>query len=337
MVVEGAAMSRRLSELDMAKGTAMTLVVVGHVVSRGDIAPGAEWYGGMRALIYLFHMPLFMVLSGMALGVSWRHRAQLRDVASLIRNRVQHLMIPFIVFGVVIVAGKLLAAHWTKIDNPPASFTQGVASIFFNPDASASAFLWYIQVLSVYFLFVPWLLQFAENWVAPVLLVLGVALQGAGGPHFLNLDLCLAYLPFFSLGIVLGQHWPMARRTLLKPQYWWLWLMPFAGALLYSGLKAPLPKWLVGAVCIPFMLTVHENLGERVRSGLTFIGQHTLSIYLMNTIFIGLSKALLKPFVPWRGDYFYIHFVVLGAAGLLLPIVVKRLVDRTQPALSAYI
>lgn len=63
----------RVAALDLAKGTAIVLVVIGHVVSRNNYAPGAEWYLDMRALVYLFHMPMFMALSGMALGLSWKH------------------------------------------------------------------------------------------------------------------------------------------------------------------------------------------------------------------------------------------------------------------------
>ncbi len=330
-------MGIRVSELDMAKGTAMALVVIGHVVSRNNYAPGAEWYLDFRALIYLFHMPLFMTLSGMALGLSWRHRHALGDVAELVGKRVKQLMVPFVVFGVLIVAGKLVASRWTTVDNPPAGFVEGLISIVMTPMASPSGFLWYIQVLAVYYLVVPWLLQWQARWAPWALLIVGVALQGQSFPTVLNLNYCVEYLPFFSLGLLLGQHWPGVRATVLSRRGWLLWLLPFAGALAYSQLQAPLPKWLVGALSVPFILTVHQWVTGKLSEALVFIGNHTLSIYLMNTICIGVAKAVLKPVIPWQGHYFYIHLVVLTAAGLLLPIAIKMLLLRLRPSLKQYL
>jgi fucose 4-O-acetylase-like acetyltransferase len=330
-------MNRRLSELDMAKGTAMLLVVIGHIVSRDHFAPGAEWYMDLRALIYLFHMPLFMALSGMALGASWQHRSDTNLIPPFIWKRVKTLMTPFIIFGIVIVAGKIIASRWTTIDNPPVNFTQGISSILMTPMASPAGFLWYIQVLAIYFVFAPWVLQFSEKWGPWVMLLLGVILQGHGWPTFLNIDYCIEYLPFFSLGILLGQHWAWIKSTLFQPKTWALWFIPFAAALVYSELETPLQKWLVGALSIPFVLTVHQSIVGRLKTGLTFIGNYTLSIYLMNTIFIGLAKAVLTTVVPWRDNYFYIHFVVLGMAGIFLPIFTKKVLVRMWSGFGGYI
>lgn len=327
----------RLSELDMAKGTAMLLVVIGHIVSRDNFAPGAEWYLDLRALIYLFHMPLFMTLSGMALGASWRHRSSAREIPSLIWKRVRNLMVPFFVFGVVIVLGKIIASHWVRIDNPPVNFTQGVTSIVMTPMASPAGFLWYIQVLAVYFIFSPWILQFSEKWGPWVMLGLGIALQGPVWPTILNMDYCIEYMPFFSLGILLGQHWPKVKNSVLKAGSWPLWFVPFFAALVYCAVEGPLQKWLVGLLSVPFVLTLHQKVGGHIKAWLTFIGSYTLSIYLMNTIFIGVAKGVLMTILPWRGNYFYIYFVVLGAAGVFFPILVKKVVVRLWPGVGAYI
>jgi fucose 4-O-acetylase-like acetyltransferase len=330
-------MGERVTELDMAKGTAMVLVVVGHVVSRNNYAPGAEWYLDFRALIYLFHMPLFMALSGMALGLSWRHREAWGQVGTLVGKRVKQLMVPFIVFGVLIVAGKLLASRWTTIDNPPPGFLEGILSIVLTPMASPSGFLWYIQVLAIYYMVTPWLLQWSARWAPWALLITGVALQGQPLPTLLNLDYCVEYLPFFSAGLLLGQHWPQVKVAALSKQGWPIWMLFFAAALAYSHLQEPLPKWLVGALSVPFILTAHQAVSGRLEEALVFIGNHTLSIYLMNTICIGVTKALLKPVIPWAGDYFYVYMVVLTVAGLLIPIGIKTVLIKMRPSLAQYL
>lgn len=199
----GAGATTRVAALDMAKGTAICLVVIGHVVSRNNFAPGAEWYLELRRLIYLFHMPLFMALSGMALGLSWRHRETAREVSRSVRSRVTQLMLPFLVMGVLIVVAKLVAVRWIHVDNPPASLVQGLAALLLTPMTSSSAFLWYIQVLAVYCLIAPYLLQYAERWGPVALLILGMVLSTTSMPTILNLNYVVEFLPFFAAGLLL--------------------------------------------------------------------------------------------------------------------------------------
>ena len=104
-------------------------------------------------------------------------------------------------------------------------------------------------------------------------------------------------------------------------------------ALVTSHVHEPLPKWLVGAVSIPFVLTVHQCVHKAAARLLAFLGSQTLAIYLMNTICIGLAKALLKPVVPYQGHYFYIFLVVLTVTGLAMPILVKDALVRLRPGL----
>jgi len=59
----------RLLEVDAARGLAILLVVLGHVVAR-DMPAGNAWFAEVKAAIYLFHMPLFMVLTGITFALS---------------------------------------------------------------------------------------------------------------------------------------------------------------------------------------------------------------------------------------------------------------------------
>src|SRR4051794_39158365 len=59
----------RVQYLDAARGLAIVLVVIGHVVAR-ELPEGNDWYGYLKEVIYRFHMPLFMVLTGMSFALS---------------------------------------------------------------------------------------------------------------------------------------------------------------------------------------------------------------------------------------------------------------------------
>ena len=105
----------------------------------------------------------------------------------------------------------------------------------------------------------------------------------------------------------------------------------------YVHFLEPLPKWLMGSLSIPFLLSLHQVLPGVFGRWLTFIGGYTLAIYLMNTIFIGVAKAALLPVVPYREHYFFIYFAVLILAGLLAPILLKRVLLRQWPGLARYL
>ena len=76
----------RVSELDRAKGLAIVLVVIGHVVA-GDPPAGNAWYVTLKTLIYKFHMPFFMFLSGAVFGLTHRPLRSGADYARLMWKR----------------------------------------------------------------------------------------------------------------------------------------------------------------------------------------------------------------------------------------------------------
>jgi len=56
--------NERLYDMDRLKGIAIFLVVLGHIVARGGIPEGADWFMLLKEYVYKFHMPLFMFTSG---------------------------------------------------------------------------------------------------------------------------------------------------------------------------------------------------------------------------------------------------------------------------------
>lgn len=327
-------MTERVNSLDIAKGIAIALVVVGHVVARDDV-PGADWYNIMRMCIYSFHMPLFMVLSGMSLGLSWKVLANDAAVLGYVRKRLKKLVIPYAALGLLIICGKLVASRYIHVDNIPPGVLSGLLDLFLQPMASAAAFLWFIYVLSAYFLVFPWLLQRAPKATPWAMLALGVVLYQWHWPATFNIANIVAYLPFFSAGILVGQHW---RQVALRVHPWTLvWAVPFFAALAYEVVNGPLPKWFVGTLSVPFVLALAQQLKGSSQALFMKAGLYTFSIYLFNTLCIGVAKAVTLQVAPWRDGYFIFHFVVLLIAGLWGPMLVKQFTQKLSPKVAAYL
>ncbi len=326
----------RLADLDAARGLAILLVVIGHVVAR-DMPADNAWYDHLKDTIYLFHMPLFMALAGISFALSLPRFPGWGELGRFSAKRVERLFVPYVAFGVLVIGGKLAAGRFLHVDNPPDH--EALLALFVMPTRSGATFLWFIYVLSIYLVLVPALFQVAGR--RPLLLLaLGVALGFLGPwPELFMLDEVVEYLPFFAAGMLLWQHrgfW----KNLPSAGLWGASFL-FA-ALLVMAQWLELPKWLVGAASlVPVLGWMHRLEESGAAAGalnvLAALGRASLAIYLMNTIAIGLAKGLMLKLLPWDGVNFLLYFPVLASAGVALPMLVRAAVTRHAPRAARYV
>ena len=322
----------RLLDVDAARGLAIFLVVVGHVVAR-DMPAGNAWYAQLKNTIYLFHMPLFMVLAGITFALSLPVFEAWRAAARFSLQRAERLFIPYVVFGLLVLAGKWAASHFVHVDNMPQGSAEDLFRLLFLPDSSVAGFLWFIYVLSIYLLLVPALFQIFGRRPMP-LLIAGVVLQFGAWPQLFMLDRVVEYLPFFALGMLLWMYRGAWAR--ITPGLLWSSSAVFA-ALLAMSLWLELPKWLVGAASVPAVLAWTQSLPAVPRDWLAMLGRASLAIYLMNTIAIGLTKGVMLELLPWDGVNFLLYFPLLTLAGIAAPILVLQLATRYFPRAARYL
>ena len=74
----------RLDWLDIAKGIAIALVIVGHTVD--SLSP-------VRQVIFSFHMPLFFILAGYTFRV--------KPMRALVTTSAQRLLVPYVLLFVI--------------------------------------------------------------------------------------------------------------------------------------------------------------------------------------------------------------------------------------------
>jgi len=91
--------NRRLISIDIAKAICIILVVIGHYVPENS----PIWYMTMRDVIYSFHMPLFMFVSGY---VYWATRKPVK-YKDFVWKKFQRLIIPYFFVSVIVIFIKL--------------------------------------------------------------------------------------------------------------------------------------------------------------------------------------------------------------------------------------
>ncbi len=324
---------RRREDLDRAKGLAILLVVFGHLVARTDPL-GVDWYEPLRRAVYAFHMPFFFYLSGMVAAISGALFTPIAGLGRLAASRARRLLAPFFALGLLILAGKLIAGHFIFVDNRPAGLRAGLADLLIYGPGNPAISIWYLFVLFVFSITAPPLMAAGG---LPLLLGAGAVLYAAPLPGVFYADHIAHYLIFFALGAAAAQ---IGDRWLAFVDHHWRAIgIGFSIALsIIIAFGAGWPQWPellpLGALSIPVLHGFVRNCGATSGAFLHWMGRYCFSIYLFNTLFIGLAKGFLLQAVSWNGGHFLPFALALMAAGVLGPVALKHLALRRSPMLD---
>lgn len=327
-------MNRR-ADVDAAKGLAIVLVVFGHLVARQDPA-GVGWYEPLRALVYAFHMPFFLYLSGLVAGLSGAARTRMDAWPRLVAGRARRLLVPFALFGVAIVVGKLVAVGFVHVDNVPPGVWAGLRALVWDTGRSPAESVWYLAVLFVCSVTAPVVLWAAHGraWALVALTAILFPLQA---PAVLYLDRLATYAVFFAAGVLAAK--AGGRWNGWIDRHWRALAAGFAVVLVAAfASRSVVPHRAVLLVAGFASMPAIHGLARRswVMSWplLQRLGRASFAIYLLNTICIGLAKGVLLLAVSWNGEHFLPFALVLLLAGIAGPLAMKRVMLRCVPVLG---
>lgn len=170
----------RIALFDNVKGLAIILVVVGHTIGYSmDVCPSSHFAQALQTYLYMFHMPVFILISGMFAGLSWR----------------KHGRAPVDKFLLYLFLYLFLCACVVVLD-----------IVFLGKDSSVNPYVmgqapWFLLALAIMMLFVPLL---GSLPAAPVIVGATIVSVGAGlamsSPRELSLLRVFTYFPYFAAG-----------------------------------------------------------------------------------------------------------------------------------------
>lgn len=166
----------RNSYFDNLKGILIFLVVFAHYLSAGFIYSGNYQTApnALYSLIYMFHMPLFVFVSGYFSKNTEKCRS----------SAFSQLLLPYLLVNTLCI----LMDHFIlggDLSNP-----------LFYPYSN----LWYLIALFLYRYFAGDLSKLRGSWLWTLLLALGSSLL-TPGKNWLLLGNCITFMPFFFLGL----------------------------------------------------------------------------------------------------------------------------------------
>ncbi len=311
-------------DIDRAKGLAILLVVFGHLMSSG-YPRGNAWYDTAKDIVYTFHMPFFMYLSGYVFSLTGKQAIPYGAYTRFLRERAMRLLLPFAAFGLLIVTGKYLSQFFLYVDDPPRNLLAGLGDLVIDTDNSPALSIWYVYVLFLYSAAMPLLWRLGLRWRGAA--ALGAILFVIPATDFLYLDRAARFFLFFALGGLVAAREDIEscfHRGLL------FWLLLFNATLFTEWTKLPdqarmLLCGLAAIAALHGLVKIRALSRERI---LLVLGQSAFSIYLLNTIVIGLMKAGYLKLAPFEGASATFALLLFFLAGLVVPILIQRLTAR---------
>ena len=300
---------------DWLKGVAIVLMVYGHVNHVGALAsPQRE----MVELIYTFHMPLFLLISGFffKISVSSSYEAGLR--------LIKRLVLPYLVFISLYLIG-LLLVHGSSIPTsniPPSSLSDFFKIVFLRPVGA----YWFIHSLIViqlcFLLAVSLCSKFGlSNSIVVIAAITLLALMSE--LHMIAPRTALYYL----LGVALGLY----SETLPSSIKGGLALIGLIIIISWSSIFDF--TFIQVAWCLSIMVFL-AGLGRAIESSLFFsiiswFGRNSLVVLVFHSLFVVFMKPLLYLFLKIDpSGVMYSTFVV--AIALLGSVFTALFLDRTR-------
>ncbi|NVD45409.1 acyltransferase family protein [Qipengyuania atrilutea] len=311
--------SRSLA-IDRARGLGIALVVWGHLATAAT--PGLPtWFYISVSVIYSFHMPLFMYLSGFVFFLSRSHERFWEHPAKQVWNRFDRLMVPCIAFALITVTGKVLLLNDGTLSEYLQLMQQALEMTITNERGNPVLSIWYLIVLFLYSVIVPIILKPLPK-PALFLVVIGFLLWAFTFPEAFYIERIAQYLVFFAIGGAVATY-----RSQVLPRVS-AWYIPITLVFMLSCYLLLADEYALLICGIASTFAIHglfmQKFWDRDRLFL-FLGRNSMAIYLLNTIVIGLAQIAYVRYLPYQGNWFLIYSPLVFILAILLPVAVRHI------------
>lgn len=284
----------RYEWIDYAKGVGILLVVLGHII-RGLLEAGilnSDFFLFLDNIIYSFHMPLFMLLSGVFVISSIGKRSGLQFLMS----KLDTIFYPYLLWMVLQGGVEFLLSGYT---NGSVSLVD-VFSLWF-PRAQ----FWFLYVLFIFMIFVCVVRVNFGSWTLPILLFISLVIYFILASEDIRvISLISRFLVFFTIGMVFGRYLSKVSGYLSSlPVFFSLFFMCFLSQYffnivfdlkyydytLFAFLNSFLSVVTVLSACIN--LTKHNFF-----MGFCMLGQASMLIYLGHILSASGLRIILQKY-----------------------------------------
>ena len=315
---------KRIAALDIARMVCIILVVIGHY----DPSDAPLCYTNMLKVIYTFHMPVFLFISGYLYIITKKKES----FTSFITKKIKRLAIPYFVTSAIIITIKLLTQGDARVDHPVTAMSY--LRMFSLPEAGY--FLWFIIALFVMFVVV----YFFKSKTARLVLfgvTFIVSFLPSCGVDVMCLRQTQEMMVYFMTGVVIADNAP----GLFK-----LGVVPTVAIMLFficceayyvknqdSVIMYRLLAFLGITAIMPLCHNCEKNLPIIARS-CVMLAPSVYIIYLFHTTVLGFTKSAFGKisFISINTDTTFCLLATCAiVCGVLIPIILHHfIINRSK-------
>ena len=320
-------------EIDIAKGLAIVLVVLGHSFPDAEIGwtlIGKDSFA--RFLIrwlYSFHMPLFFLFGGFLLIP----RLSKTDVKTNLVKRLRRLLIPFFFFSMIYIGLKTVGAAFA---NHPLS-SHFIVDMFVGlSPANGCWFLWVLFVMSTICIFARRLGPYGLFILSVVMYVIAIREKSW---MIGKIDLVFHFFVWFAMGGIMSFYYNKLKQQLshliiglialillttlqLYTSYWWISLIKaFCGMIM--------------VFCLACKISEMDN--NWLHKITVLFGKYCMDIYIISMLivvplrilYVNFNVSSYIPYYPW--------VILVTCLGCVLPIIISKNLVRKNKWLSLFV
>lgn len=313
------------NEYDLLKVAALFLVILGHVFNQCPDSP----YTLINSVIYTFHMPLFIALSG-AVFETGIADGKYTEFIPFVLNKVRRLLIPFVLIGIVVLAPTLMICGFGKLD-----FCETICDILVG--GSSCRHLWYLQALFSIFM-ISWSLK---RLGLSSLSILGIAMVFVGIASYVGLknslfNVCLVvkHLPNFAVGMWLAEKKDLRPVLVFVVSLLMMLVCYVLHKMFCQPVIAQITSVLYKAAIVVVVVSTTRLIMPLIKSRVKWLEsilKQSFGIYLFHVSIIYLLKVYLGPYLSLSA--FVVVAVLLSFGGsFLMTILVRK--SRLRMALG---
>ena len=310
--------------IDIAKGIAIVLVVMGHSFPDASAVGGVRnvFLRGVHDVIYQFHMPLMFFISGILSGKIIKLQNGAERVA-YVKDRFLRLMVPYFAIAFLYLPFKLLLS---KFANQPYDIS-GIWKLFLgeNPDGG----LWFLYVLFLAQVVMCFLVRKDNLRLSAIASVLVATLITVFDTKWFRIDDAIFYICFVVAGLYYANNGTFEKKMSLGATSiaGLLLVVSVSVFLLTESLYCRLFSGFFGTALIIGVsrnINVHTIIGRT----LTTLGQYTMDIYIFHGILMVMVRILFYSVLGWN---YYLCCAILFFVGLVVPVLLSKYIVRKVP------
>lgn len=309
---------------DNIKTIACILVVLGHIIQSFQKAKIINYDGFLSYInwfIYLFHMPVFMCVSGY-LYSKYTHIENKDDYIEFIKKKFINLIIPYIIFYLIYI---ILNVTFSSSVNTKMGINE-LIGIINNPIPP----YWYLYALLSLFLIVPILEKlFKHNRKNIFILMLFLKIISIfyTCPIY-AIKSVLEWGIYFYLGAVIDD------KIFISKNNYQITILYVLLATIYYWIGLPLNYEIKSIINIIFgisgtLIMINNFYNIKDNKFFEIVKKHTMPIFLLHTIFAAGARIVL---IKMNIDSYIIHMIIGMMFGIGGPILIGIMCDKTKYA-----